>query len=222
MTIRVLADREPYTTYEDVSHPRGEGDVPAQFTGLSAESIVILNGPADLDGPSPDILVMPVEDFLRLRQGSGSAIGIGIFHIPYGPVALMEKAFEWGCVDYLREPWTLPELRARGGRFRKLRFRLGEATLELRGIRLASETASIDLSENERVLLRLLVLNAPLPVPREAASSLLPGLVLEPFRAIGRCVVSLRRKMEKIEPGVGKRLHAIRAFGYRLDSPGCG
>ena len=222
MTIRVLADREPYSTFEDVSHPLGEGDPPGLFAGISPESIVILNGPAGLDGPAPDILVMPVEDFLCLRHGFGLAAGVGIFHIPYGPVALMEKAFERGCVDYLREPWTLPELRARGGRFCRLRFRLGETALELRGTRLAGETASVELTENERVLLRLLVLNAPLPVPRNAALSLLPGLVNEPFHAIGRCVVSLRRKMEKIEPGVGKRLHAIRTFGYRLDSPGCG
>ena len=70
MTIRVLADREPYSTFEDISHPLREGDPSGPYAGISPESIVILNGPAGLDGPAPDILVMPVEDFLRLRQGS--------------------------------------------------------------------------------------------------------------------------------------------------------
>jgi DNA-binding response OmpR family regulator len=141
--------------------------------------------------------------------------------IPYGPVALMEQAFEHGCSDYLREPWALPELRARGLHLLTLKFLAGECKLELKGTRLAGETASIELTESERALLRLLVLNAPLPVPRQAAVSVLSSHGNKGSHSLGRCVVSLRRKMESVEPGFGGRLLAIRAFGYRLDASSC-
>jgi DNA-binding response OmpR family regulator len=134
----------------------------------------------------------------------------------------MEQAFERGCADYLREPWALPELLARGIRFFKLKFHAGERKLELRGTCLAGESAWIELTESERALLRLLILNAPFPVPRKAAVSALSGRARNGSQALGRCVISLRRKMELVEPGLGGRILAIRTIGYRLDALSCG
>jgi hypothetical protein len=204
-----LADREPYSAYADVS-------------GSQSGSFVVLSGPAGLDEPAPDILVMPAEDFLCLRIHPRAEPSERTLYIPYGPVALMEQAFERGCADYLREPWALPELLARGIRFFKLKFHAGERKLELRGARLAGESAWIELTESERALLRLLVLNAPFPVPRKAAVSALSSRAQDGSQALGRCVISLRRKMELVEPGLGGRILAIRAIGYRLDALGCG
>jgi hypothetical protein len=225
VTIRILADREPYSTFADAPRPEGVVDPSGFVSGPSAslsESFVILNGPAALDDPSPDIIVMPVEDFLVLRGRPSMDAVLKTLYIPYGPVAMMEKAFEQGCTDYIREPWALPELRARGSRLFKLKFRAGDRTMELSGMRLVGDASSIELTDSERALLRLFVLNAALPVPREAAISALPRPAQGEKHALGRCVTSLRRKMDLVEPGLGARLLAIRGFGYRLDATSCG
>jgi hypothetical protein len=205
MTIRILADREPYSSFADAP-PVEEG-------------IQIVNGPAGLDEPSPDILVMPAADFLLLRRPPPGLFGEGSLFMPYGPVALMERSFDQGCADYLREPWSLPELRARGSRLFTLRFRAGEASLELRGTRLWGFGRSIALSEGEAAFLRLLVINAPRPIPRGAAQAALPRRLRT---APGRAAASLRARLESLEPGLGGRLLAIRGFGYRLDGTACG
>ncbi len=218
MTIRILADREPYSTYAEVLPPKGD----VEFPGSPEGSFVILNGPTGLDETPPDILVMPAEDFLILRFRPWTNPSPGMLFMPYGPVALMEKAFDHGCADYLREPWALPELRARAIRFFKLKFQAGDKKLELRGRRLTGEAASAELTEGESSFLRLLVLNAPLPVPRNAAISVLSRHMPKESHALGRCVISLRHKMELVEPGLGQRLRVVRAFGYRLDTSSCG
>ncbi len=220
MTIRILADREPYTAYASAPRPDCECGQSDLITGPSG-SVAILNGPAGLDEPSPDILVLPAADFLDLRLANDPKADHGILYIPYGSVDLMEKAFERGCIDYIREPWSLVELLARGGRFFRLKFHIGEKILELRGRRLSGESASVDLTEPERIILRLLILNAPSPIPREAIYPVVFGTEAGKTSALGRCVASLRRKMEAVEPGLGSKLIAIRAFGYRLDGAAC-
>jgi len=204
MIIRILADREPYSAF------------PCDFT---SPSLSIINGPAGLDGPLPDILVLPAEDFLALRRFPSQ--GEITRYMPYGPVSLMEKSFQWGCADYLREPWSLLELRARAGRFLSLCFMAGEKKLELRGSRLSMQGQWVELSDSETILLRVLALNAPLPVPREAAQSLLASSGGR-CPALGRIVSSLRRKLEELDLDLGLRLLAIRGLGYRLDASGCG
>lgn len=208
MTIRILADREPYSSFDDAMGP---------LTG----SLGILCGPAGLDDAPPDILVLPAEQFLELREPSGAEYQPRVFYIPYGPVELMEKAFERGCSDYLREPWALPELRARVSRFAKVKFCAGERFLEMRGVHLAGETASTCLTEGERALLQLLVLNVPHPVPRDAAIATLERLFHADSTVLGHCISSLRRKLDSVEPGLGRRLLAIRGFGYRLEVSSC-
>jgi two-component system, OmpR family, response regulator len=225
VTIRILADREPYSTFADAHCSEGAanplGFVASPYAAYP-DSLVILSGPAGLDDPCPDIIVMPVEDFLILRGRRSTESVLMTLYIPYGPVALMEKAFELGCTDYIREPWSLTELRARGSRLLRLKFKVGEKTIVLAGMRLIGETASVELTESERALLRLLVLNIALPVPRETAISSLPSPARYEKHALGRCITSLRRKMDGVEPGLGARLLAIRGFGYRLDAVSCG
>jgi DNA-binding winged helix-turn-helix (wHTH) protein len=190
-------------------------------TGPLAGSLAILNGPSGLDDPDPDILVMPAEDFLALPS---HAIGPrrGILYIAYGPVRLMEKAFDGGCIDYIREPWALPELRARVGRFYRQRFRAGARTLELRGRSLGGSGSTVELSERECALLGLLIMNAPRPIPREAAAASISSSPDMRSHGLGHCIASIRRKLDCVEPGLGSRLHAIRGFGYRMDVGACG
>lgn len=214
MTIRILADREPYSSYAD----RLCSD---QAKGASGAN-VYLNGPPELDDPSPDFIILPAEDFLSLPRESLARSSERSAFIAYGSADLMESAFDRGCADYLREPWGPLELRARVGRLAKGKFLAEGKRLELKGPRLVGESSAIELGEGEGRLLRLLLKNAPLPVPRDTAASVLSGSAQEKRQALSHCVISLRRKMEYVESGLGTRLRAVKGFGYRFDVEICG
>jgi two-component system, OmpR family, response regulator len=174
-----------------------------------------------LDDPPPDIIVMPADDFLALPLHSPAGRGQEYPCIAYGRVAQMESAFSRGCADFIREPWSLPELLARAKRLAKPKFQAGESILEFNGTCLAGGAASVELGPDELVLLRLLIQNAPLPVPRDTAMRALSPSNRDLGRALGRGVSSLRVKLNAAEPGLGRRLVAIRGFGYRLDVHSC-
>ncbi len=214
MTIRILADHEPYSSYAD----RLCSDKAKDAAGAN----VYLNGPPGLDDPSPDFVILPAEDFLSLPRESLARSSERTAFIAYGSADLMESAFDRGCADYLREPWGPLELRARVGRLAKGKFLVEGKLFELKGPRLAGSSSSIELGESEGRLLRLLLRNAPLPVPRDSAASALSGSAQKNRQALSRCVISLRRKMEYVEAGLGSRLRAIKGFGYRLDVEICG
>ena len=218
MTIRILSDREPYSSYAaELASAKNED---------AASNDVFLNGPAKLDDPNPDFLVLPAEVFLALPSATavisaGYRVGATAY-LAYGPVDLMESSFERGCADYLREPWPPAELRARIGRLRNGRFRAFGELFELRATRLYGTGGSIDLSEIEKAFLGLLLRNAPNPIPRAAAEIAVFAFFRSQKAVLGPCAVSLRRKMESLHPGLGSRLRAIRGFGYRLDVDSCG
>jgi DNA-binding response OmpR family regulator len=171
-----------------------------------------------LDEVAADIVVMPAVDFLalpRLRSGLSG-------YIVYGPVSLMDFAFKHGCTDYIREPWTMPELYARLRRLQNTKFRVGAAILSVAGTVLRGEKSSVELKPNELTFLLLLIRNAPLPVTREAAQATLSQASTNEFHDLGRCAVSLRHCLESVEPGLGRQLHAVRGIGYRFDAKLCG
>jgi DNA-binding winged helix-turn-helix (wHTH) protein len=213
VTIRILADREPYASFADASL---SNDITPQ--GPQSVSIAFLSGPAALDETAPDFLVMPAADFLAMPRGLLRQSS----YIVYGPVALMDRAFERGCADYIREPWSISELYARLGRLLSLKFRVGDTILSLSGSVLRGEKASVELRPSELALVRLLVRNAPLLVTREAAVAALSIEAQDEYHALGRCAVSLRHCLESVEPGLGRRLHAVRGLGYRFDADLCG
>ena len=203
MTIRLLADREPYASFAEK---------------VLAEGDAMVCGPPLLDAAPPDIVVMPASDFLAAT----GRMGVEFDCIAYGPVALMNRAFERGCVDYLREPWSLPELEARLSRVRNRSFRAGGALFRLKGSVLMGDRLSAELRADDLDLFRLLLRNAPFLVTREAAAARIQIATQDKNHALGRCAVSLRRSLESVAPGLGKRLHAVKGLGYRFDVELCG
>jgi DNA-binding response OmpR family regulator len=212
MTIRILADRQPYASYAarydesiDAKGPQGP--------------FVILGGPEPLDGPEADLLAMPVRDFLDLPEAERT----GRVVIAYGAASRMSSAFERGCADYLREPWPLQELLARAERILNPRISVDGITLSLIRNRLSAPgSPTVELSEAERRLARLLMSNAGLPVTRAAMNYALKGNGRGGERAIDNHLSSLRRKMEQVHKGTGKAITTIRGIGYRLTSSSCG
>ena len=216
MTIRILADRQPYSSYAAQLASDRDG----------APNDLYFNGPAKLDDPSPDFLVLPAETFLSLARTSIAESedhdADACAYLAYGPVDLMERAFQRGCADYLREPWAPAELRARVGRLCKVRFRALGAVFELKGALLLTGRVHVELSEREKSFLGLLLRNAPNPVPRAGAEISVFASLRPKKPELGTCAVSLRRKMESLHPGLGTRLRVIRGLGYRLDVDICG
>ncbi len=169
--------------------------------------------------PPCDLVVLPA---VLLLEGPGGA-GEDIPRIAYGPVSLMEDAFAEGCVDYLREPWTLEELEARALRFRKVKFRLGDSEYSYSAGRLAGAAASVPLPEGERRALELLLHRLGRTVPR-AAFLRARGVGTGPKSRYPDMAVSrLRSRLETAsgDPRAGSFLGADRNCGYRLDGIPC-
>jgi DNA-binding winged helix-turn-helix (wHTH) protein len=212
MTIRILADRQPYTSYA------------ARYSeGIDARGppgpFVVLSGPGSLDGPEADLLTMPIQDFLDLptAERTGSLV------IAYGAASRMSAAFERGCADYLREPWPLQELLARAERILNPRITIDGIRLSLLQDRLyAHGFSSVELTEAERRLTRLLIRNAGLPVTRAAMNYALNDNGASSDRAIDNHISSIRKKIEQVHKGTGKAIVTIRGVGYRLTSSSCG
>jgi Response regulators consisting of a CheY-like receiver domain and a winged-helix DNA-binding domain len=182
-----------------------------------SEAFLIVNGPSCLDEAPAEVVVMPAEDFLLLRPNAFASAEF----IAYGPVSLMDEVFALGCGDFLREPWSLPELYARAGRLRRRKLSIGAVKFELDGKRLESSFASISLTEREAQLLCVLLRNAPLPVPKTVLLSLLFNDEQGKDYSLNRCVSSLRRKLDRVDPSLGRAVRTVRGLGYRLDILTC-
>lgn len=211
VTILILADREPYSSFDYEGLFEREGD----SRGSLARAFRVYCGPSELDEAEPGIIVLPAFDFISLRGSPWGRMALDWpCYLAYGPVSLMEESFARGSADYMREPWALRELRARLLRLLGLAFSAGEIILILKGSSLQAGSSSISLCPMELFLLRLLVRNAPLPITKEA-------LGLDP-NMLARSISELRVKLERLEPGLGRRLHTVRGIGYRFDVEACG
>ena len=205
MVIRIFADREPYTSYG------------ASIGG--DEGFVLSVSPTDAPACPADLSVVPVELYLGLPESLRRMPAFA-----YGPAALIGAAFEAGCLDYLREPWNLSELFARSTRIKLPRTEGGGFVMELESATLrilAPLHAELTLTEPERKLLRMLMLNAGRPVPRAALCFALWGDEGRRSRAPDVHISSIRRRLEEAYPGMGEIIKATRGLGYRLLAKTC-
>ena len=116
--------------------------------------------------------------------------------LAYGPEQSLAAALLRGCVDYLRDPWTLTELELRVNRWLEARLparRCGGLWLE--GTTLHGPTAAVPLSAAEARLLDMLLYNAGRVTSRDALFYRLWGrLPTTPSRVVDVHVAALRRK----------------------------
>ena len=116
--------------------------------------------------------------------------------LAYGPEHSLAAALLRGCVDYLRDPWTLTELELRVNRWLEARLparRFGGLWLE--GTTLHGPTAAVSLSAAEARLLEMLLHNAGRVTSRDALFYRLWGrLPTTPSRVVDVHVAALRRK----------------------------
>ena len=116
--------------------------------------------------------------------------------LAYGPEQSLAAALLRGCVDYLRDPWTLTELELRVTRWLEARVparRFGGLWLE--GTTLHGPTAAVPLSAAEARLLEMLLHNAGRVTSRDALFYRLWGrLPTTRSRVVDVHVAALRRK----------------------------
>ena len=125
--------------------------------------------------------------------------------LAYGPEQSLAAALLRGCVDYLRDPWTLTELELRVNRWLEARLparRCGGLWLE--GTTLHGPTAAVPLSAAEARLLDMLLYNAGRVTSRDALFYRLWGrLPTTPSRVVDVHVAALRRKCRIAAGGDG-------------------
>ena len=152
--------------------------------------------------------------------------------LAYGPEQSLAAALLRGCVDYLRDPWTLTELELRVIRWLEACLparRFGGLWLE--GTTLHGPTATVALSAAEARLLEMLLHNAGRVTSRDALFYRLWGrLPATPSRVVDVHVAALRRKCRTASgggamgggasgggaAGSGLTITAVRGEGYLL------
>ena len=144
--------------------------------------------------------------------------------LAYGPERSLAAALLRGCVDYLRDPWTLTELELRVSRWLEARLparRFGGG-LRLEGTTLHGPTATVSLSAAEARLLEMLLHNAGRVTSRDALFYRLWGrLPTTPSRVVDVHVAALRHKCRIAAggdgaAGSGVAITAVRGEGYLL------
>lgn len=138
--------------------------------------------------------------------------------LAYGPEQGLAGALLRGCVDYLRDPWTLTELELRVSRWlegRPAARRFGGG-LRLEGSALHGPAGAVALSAAETRLLEMLLDNAGRVTGREALFYRLWGrLPTTPSRVVDVHVAALRRKCRRAG-GRGLTITGVRGEGYLL------
>jgi len=146
--------------------------------------------------------------------------GRGVPVIAWGPAELMRGAFLAGCDDYLKEPWTPEELdlRAHAALSRaekRYRFPWGEVCFEGKDLRTPGGVAVLTLHESR--ILRALLRNRGLPVPREAlAYSIADAPSSRVSRAVDVHIVALRKKVRCVMREAGRFILCVRGQGYMV------
>ena len=166
------------------------------------------------------LFIVPAAAVNTLLGGRGR---LALPVLAYGDEQGLAPAFLRGCVDYLREPWTVTELQLRVQRWLDRQAAPGVPAVARAaggGIRLAGTTlhgpaGTATLSVAEARLLEMLLYNAGRVTSREALFYRLWGrLPAGRSRVIDVHVAALRRKSRAA--GGGVTITAVRGEGYLL------
>jgi DNA-binding winged helix-turn-helix (wHTH) protein len=195
----------------------------------------------DTSGRAPEWLSRHDEDPFEIRLStvplSPHAVDIYLVHISHlplfwkkgvsggppviacGPSTLLETAFELGCSDYLKEPWSTEEFVIRCRRLfpcPRLPFRWG--TVYLGDGELFCGAHQVALTYPEQKIIRLLVKYLNQPVHRETLQYALWGELRPGSRGVDVHVSALRRKF-KLLSGNGlseSPIRTVHGVGYIL------
>jgi len=119
--------------------------------------------------------------------------------LSWGPPELLPAAFELGCSDYLKEPWSSEEFGIRCSRLLPgMRIPFPWGTISLSGFDIHCGKRSALLTSPERKVLRILFRYLNQPVHRESIHYALWGELRPGSRAVDMHISSLRKKFRFI------------------------
>ena len=173
------------------------------------------------------LFVVPLVDVNTMLAADGK---LALPVLAYGPEQGLAPAFVRGCIDYLRDPWTVTELQLRVQRWLDRRAGTGAGAaiggIWLAGTTLHGPSATVALSVAEARLLDMLLYNAGRVTGREALFYRLWGRLPDaPSRVVDVHVAALRRKCRIAcgdsaggdgAAGGGLTITAVRGEGYLL------
>lgn len=199
------------------------------FTGSAAAGAVpgsaVLGGAASTAPPAASHRTRP-------KSSAAGENPAGIPVLVFGPDRFLPRAFSLGCSDFIKEPFTYPELKARALkrvpppviRIKNRRYMLSTSGLSpcSPGHNSASGEAceSCPLTYPEVTILRMLISNRGAPVYREALQYALWGERRGSSRAVDMHVTSLRRKLMNLGEESSPIL-TVRNVGYQLSAENC-
>ena len=146
----------------------------------------------------------------------------GIPVVAYGGPGFLKKAFAAGCSDYLKVPVDAEELY-----FRIIKNASREySELRWKGLKISAGTMEegsrrIPISYQQFLILKLLLGNINIPIPRETFQYLLWGEIRTGSRDIDMNVSIIRKKL-KLFSGMSLEIKTVRGFGYMIDDSACG
>jgi len=146
--------------------------------------------------------------------------------ICYGPSAELSTAWNAGCADYLKDPWSPKELHFRIERALSRMSPLVQiGGVRLSGLSVSGADASRELSAKEHTILDLLVRHAGSIVPREAFYYAIWGKPGRGSRTVDVHIARLRATLRAVQSSVPEdrklQVLTVRNEGYRLWIP-CG
>jgi len=147
-----------------------------------------------------DVFILPLRSVTSLFS-SNRASPLWLRVIGHGEPEYLPLAFLYGCVDYLKEPWTPEELYLRANRIARkqvLHMPWGNITYSPKSISSAHHTQPI--THQEYTILRILTMNRGNIVTRTALYYALWGYDSKQSRAVDMHIVSLRKKLQSISP----------------------
>jgi DNA-binding winged helix-turn-helix (wHTH) protein len=194
----------------------------SSFAKQNSNYSVIASPQPNLPYGKVDVYVIPVEEIDSLfssaaeewdNKGRLPLIG-------YGKVQHLEYAFLRGCLDYLKEPWTLKELILRANKIvekNKLVFDWG--TIRFSPTGLWTQHRYQGLTYHEYIILKLLSLHCGEIVPREAMYYAICGKESTDSRAVDMHISRLRRKFQHLQPPPGNSpiIRTVRGWGYYIE-----
>ncbi|MBN1687005.1 MAG: response regulator transcription factor [Spirochaetales bacterium] len=147
---------------------------------------------------------------------------IGLAEVPvlgYGPAEHLSTAWEAGCTDYLKEPWTITELHFRVDRLRATRGgSLTTGKISLLETEIICGDKKCGLSAQEMKILALLLRHPRVVVPREALYYAIWGKAGTGSRTVDVHISSLRKKLAglqcSLQPEERIEIKTARRLGY--------
>ncbi len=179
-------------------------------------NIVFTNRP--LEPRNVCLYVIEVTRLAEIRSiGGGGVFGVPV--LSYGPPEELSAAWNAGCADYLKSPWTVTELHFRidrlllnpGGT-----FSIGH--IELTDTEIVCGRNRHDLSAPERKILSSLIRHSGAVVPREALYYRIWGVAGTGSRVVDMHISRLRNKLKSLQrdlpPGEKVAIITVRGEGY--------